>query len=401
MAKWQSADPGDQFPVLPPRDLDKCLIDDKRMADDDSQRFKNPRDGDHLMKTCIQRATLDTFWSQERSTVSHNQREVAGYFDCQAKLRTKGSSGMQVACAMLLRSQEPGHNTQCVQFEATRKCHSGFTSFVHTCPDGAGAHFNLQGRGSGFVSTSVTNSLWFKHFTARCHRWMGDVSLPDAPVTLKIMDATLDHMEEKCQSMTAWAKWEKFNFACCAVMFLSGFYGPRQHLLHPINIGWYFQKPNIVDVFTQPLAPKTKKGRDILEWFDRMRLVGVNADITTRSLFMSEDQDWCATIVNLDRPSHDMLRKVQCWHPSLIETGKRRYICATSAAQNTRVDVNTINTNNHWRASASSTRTGSHRSMLHCYSNTNTMIPKLIWFSYKTGDTWRMVDHFIFYKASL
>eukprot|EP00536_Pseudo-nitzschia_multiseries_P010365 jgi/Psemu1/25705/gm1.25705_g len=115
-----------------------------------------------------------------------------------------------LACAMLLRSREPNHNAQCMQFETVRKCRSVFTNFVHTCPDGV-----------GFVSTTMTNSLSFKRFTTGgCHRRMGDVLLPDDPVTLEIMDATLDYMEEKWQGKAAWIDMERFNFTCCAVMFL-------------------------------------------------------------------------------------------------------------------------------------------------------------------------------------
>eukprot|EP00536_Pseudo-nitzschia_multiseries_P010068 jgi/Psemu1/24890/gm1.24890_g len=185
----QCVAPGDQFPILLPHDLDYCLVDDKKMEDEDTQIFKNPRNGDHLMtsfqwKTCIWHATLDAFWSRKRSTVAKKYRELACFFDFQAQLRTdlsclppqgpiptEDSWGMKVACAMLLRSQDEGGNAPCVQFETVREFHSAFTNFIHTCPEGVGAHLTLQRRGS-------------------------DVWLPDAPVTLEIMDGALDYMEK-------------------------------------------------------------------------------------------------------------------------------------------------------------------------------------------------------------
>eukprot|EP00536_Pseudo-nitzschia_multiseries_P003281 jgi/Psemu1/7353/gm1.7353_g len=134
------------FPFLVACDLDNCLVDDELMDDDITQRFKNPHDRDHLMTPfqskncwlynlkgraqggagcptgdlvarCIQQATLDTFWSQEQSTVGGNPES------------------MNVAFAMILRSLDPGCNILCVQFETVRKYLSAFTSYFERMKD--------------------------------------------------------------------------------------------------------------------------------------------------------------------------------------------------------------------------------------------------------------------------
>eukprot|EP00536_Pseudo-nitzschia_multiseries_P013970 jgi/Psemu1/37041/gm1.37041_g len=186
---------GHQFPILPPRDLDNCLVDNKKMEDEETQRFKNPHNGgDHLMTPfqcencwffnlkgcaqvnccptntilakCIWCTTLDTFWSQERFMVVKNCRELTYYFDFQVQLGTDLSClpprgpflqedfwGMKVACNMLLRSLDEGCNAPFVQFETIRRRCSAFTNLAHTCPEGLRAHLTLQGRGSSSVST--------------------------------------------------------------------------------------------------------------------------------------------------------------------------------------------------------------------------------------------------------
>ena len=92
----------DKFPVLGVKDLDNSLVDEGFLIEDDPTRFMLARDGDHLMTPfqcgncyffnmrgrerklgcpadellaiCIRRATIDSFWSRERSTVSSNLR---------------------------------------------------------------------------------------------------------------------------------------------------------------------------------------------------------------------------------------------------------------------------------------------------------------------------------------
>ena len=82
------------------KDLEDCLVEESDPNFEDAGRFREARDGDDLMITfqcdlchfenvsgrhprqdshrdqlllmCIRRATLDSFWSRERSTVNAN-----------------------------------------------------------------------------------------------------------------------------------------------------------------------------------------------------------------------------------------------------------------------------------------------------------------------------------------
>jgi hypothetical protein len=59
-------------------------------------------------------------------------------------------------------------------------------SFVHTIPDGVGALTASSEGASSFVShTSETNGYWFKRFMHGCHKRMGDVWIPDQPLTME------------------------------------------------------------------------------------------------------------------------------------------------------------------------------------------------------------------------
>jgi hypothetical protein len=96
-------DVNDNFPVLQVQDLDDSLVEPSRFGDEDPKRFKEARDGDHLMTPfqcpechftnitgrlprllshkdalamkCIKRATLDSLLAQERSTAQSNRLE--------------------------------------------------------------------------------------------------------------------------------------------------------------------------------------------------------------------------------------------------------------------------------------------------------------------------------------
>jgi hypothetical protein len=100
-------DKRDSFPVLGAKDIDDALLDEKLLKDDDPLRFREAREGDHLMcgfqcdvchfinmkgrapkdgnvydelaLLCIRRASLDTLWARERSTVYSNKLEAVRY----------------------------------------------------------------------------------------------------------------------------------------------------------------------------------------------------------------------------------------------------------------------------------------------------------------------------------
>ena len=137
-------------------------------------RFKEARDGDHLMTPfqcdlchfenckrrhpipnntqdevallCIRRANLDALWSRERSTVRSNRlqgkhwvsaSESAGWSDLALPKRgpfpVEDSFGMQAAVNLLLRSRDVGINAKNIQYETMRKLRSFFPT-LYTLP---------------------------------------------------------------------------------------------------------------------------------------------------------------------------------------------------------------------------------------------------------------------------
>jgi hypothetical protein len=95
------------------------------------------------------------------------------------------TSGMRVACMMLMRSLERGKNASTIQYETMRGLRSHFSNFIHTVPNGVLLSMvSEDSRGRAFFSNSPTNGYWFGRFMQGCHRRMGDVWIPDRALTI-------------------------------------------------------------------------------------------------------------------------------------------------------------------------------------------------------------------------
>jgi hypothetical protein len=314
----------DAFPVLAAADLDEALLDEKLLEDDDPMRFKEARDGDHLvclfqcdechfvnMKgrpsrpgnlfdelvlVCVRRASLDSLWARERSTVKSNLLEGVRYLSICRSMGLEEEAyparglfpcadiwGMRVACAILMRSMDKGKNAVTIQYETMRKLRSHIANFVHTCPGGIGARFMGEEGAAGAVSNSPTNSEWFRRFMKGCHRRMGDVWMPDRPVTIQELLKCLMLLEED------WEVFEKdpegrLRAAATATMLITGFFGAlrgeeivradlgairkywdeavacagAEHI--PLMLAGRFKREVGEKLFCQPLAATTKSG---------------------------------------------------------------------------------------------------------------------------------------------
>ena len=229
--------PNDDFPVLNQDVEAEDLVMDDKMEDEDPGRFKEGRDGDHLMtpfqcdschfENCkrrspiegnlqdevallgIRRANLDALWSRERSTVRSNRlqgnmwisvSESAGWLDHGLPKRgpypVEDTFGMQAAVNLLLRSRSVGINAKNIQYETTRKLRSFLSNFVHATFNGHGDTFMSEDGNGGTVSRSPTNSPWFKRFMRGLHKRMGDVWIPDRALLKKEFMYCLVLLEE-------------------------------------------------------------------------------------------------------------------------------------------------------------------------------------------------------------
>ena len=373
----------DRYPVLHMQDLDDSLIDEAKCVSDDAERFREARDGDHLMtpfqcvhchfvnitgrypdqmnhcdsaaKVAITRAILDSLWSRERSTVNGNRLEGIRYLGELRKLGFEHAAypargpfpkndiwGMTLACGMLGRSLAQGRNSKTVQYETTRKIRSHYTNFRHTCPGGQGAVL-MGADGGTTVSCSVSNSPWFRRFGIGCHRRMGDNWLPDKPLTAPIIRACFSilegHWEGYCSDPHGLLKT-----ACTACMLLSGYYGGlrgeevvridlglilkhwKESVNHevqhvPLMLVGRFKQVDGEKVFCQPLSFTTQGGMKIGLWFERALQMFIQYNIKSGPFFRV-GVGKRASIADLDVQFRSLLKIVQIKFPNVINDGE-------------------------------------------------------------------------------
>lgn len=334
--------------MLNPQDLGEALVNDEDMEDDDPMRFKEARNGDHLMciflcdnchfyniqsrapivsdpqdellLLCIRRANLDAFWARERSTVEGNRKSCVSFLELSTTLGIRHGlppngpwpkqdvHGMRVATTLLMRSLSPGKNAQHVQFQTVRKLRFTLANYYHTSPTGLGVSFVGDDGSTARVSHSVTNSPWFKRFMLGMHKRMGDVWIPDRAVTLAEVHSIFSLLEDDWNTFEGDTRG-RYDVALSAVMTLAGFFGGLRgeeitrvdvsSLLHhwreaitfagaphvPLMLAGRFKREIGEKLFCQPLAPVTKSGIRIQLWFERLLIVLRTARVTRGPLF--------------------------------------------------------------------------------------------------------------------
>jgi hypothetical protein len=319
--------------VLRAKDLDDSILDLDDLDDDDPDRFRVARDGDHLMcpfqcdechfwnvhkvqsneagdpkdrlfLLAVRRAILDSFWARESATVEANAREARRYvfeaslmgivrpYPVRGPFPMKDEWGMGPAAVLLMRSLDKGKNAEFVQYETIRKVRSHFSNFVHTIPGGIGDMFISSDNVVNGISKSATNTPWFKRFMKGCHSRMGDVWCPDRPLTMR--EGLV------CQSMLEedWKTFEKdqtgrLKTAITGMMITVGLGGGmrgeemvrvdvgliRKHwadgLAHPeeahvpLAMAGRFKRQVGEKVYVQPLALESESGLQYRLWMHR------------------------------------------------------------------------------------------------------------------------------------
>ena len=328
-------DDRDRFPILEAGDLDDALLDTEGHGEleDDENRFKEARDGDHLMcpfqcdsctfynlkgryaredseqdmllAVCIRRAILDSFWSRERSTVEKNTREMKNLrnlgesIGLDEPLPERGpfpigdTQGVGIASLMLMKTLSVGRNAKHIQYETARKVRSVVSNFAHTLPGYTGlSTMGGSDRSSMMFTASPTNSLWFKRFMAGCHRRMGDVWIPDRAVTLDEVHCGLEILEGEWKKSPQGQR--RLELALTGALVVIGFCAAlrgeeipqvdvgllRKYWMEGINYtpaphiplalaGRFKQTDGTFRLYIQPLAIKTGSGIEIRVWIGR------------------------------------------------------------------------------------------------------------------------------------
>jgi hypothetical protein len=323
----------DPFPVLKPTDLEDSLVDPEELGMvEDENRFKEARNGDHLMcpfqcdecvfenmqqrssgtsckdeltMMCIRRCILDSFWARERGTVGKNLGEVIRYKRICEELGIRqpfplargpfpheDKQGYAVAAVFVRRTLDPGKNTPTIQYETARKMRSMMSNYIHTTPGGTGqSTIGIADRGGSMFSSSPTNSIWFRRFLLGCHKRMGDVRIPDRALVLEERHACLGILEEDWNSEMD--IHQRLQIALTGAMLVSGFTaGLRGEELPMTDLGairkhWeesvnYTRKPHVPLVlagrfknflgerlYFQPLCERSASGIEVKLWMGR------------------------------------------------------------------------------------------------------------------------------------
>ena len=442
--------------MLSARDLEAALMDDEQMVEDeDPFRFKEGREGDYLLcmfqcdvchflnmqhrlpdrerttdallLMCIRRASLDAFWSRERSTVGQNRREGIRYagicetlglpvddaYPRRGPFRLEDVMGMKLACGMLVRSLNAGKNAKTIQFDTMRKMRSHMSNYSHACVDGFGATFVGEDSNASTLSHSATNTPWFRRFIRGCHRRMGDVRLPDRPVLIPEIRGALELLEEDWESCNK-DPVGRIAAGLTACLIISGFFAALRGeeivridagaMIHHWDESYNYEKAPHVPlmlvgrfktetgekVFTQPLAHESKSGITIMLWFWRTLGLLKMHDQGTGPLFRNE-KNKRASVAELDVMLHAVMVRVQKKWPNIIPDHVRvheEYSSlrsfrrgANAEAQNAGIPEDVIMANNRWRKHCRSRGSLPSMSMMERYTDAKANVPALIRFS--------------------
>jgi hypothetical protein len=270
-----------------------------------------------------------------------------------------------------------------------------------------------EDRVMGTVSNSPTNSEWFRRFMRGCHRRMGDVWLPDRPITIMEMKKGLELLEEDWVLFSQDAIG-RLNTGITACIFIAGFFGALrgeeivrvnidpmlkhwEESIHfegaphvPLILVGRFKREVGERMFTQPLAVETKSGVRIALWFQRTLKELLGGRRASGPLFRNA-KGGRASVADLDVRVHALLKRIQKKWPNVIghdvkvedEYSSLRSFRrgATAEAQNAQIPNDVIEANNRWRKHYRSRGTLPSLSMMQRYTDAKASVPALIRFS--------------------
>ena len=447
-----------QYPIHKLENEDDGLIDDEDI-EEEASRFLHARDGDHLMcpfqcdlchfrniqkrdpgpdprdayaMMAIRRATLDSFWARESSTVLANQREQkhdikaseAYGMSCNRRsqpaepYRVEDDWGMYEAIALLHRSLDKGRNKPTVQFSTMRKLRAFFSNVFHTGNASTGMSSLAGAHGSQFFTESPTYGFWFKRFIEGCHRRMGDHVLSDRALTIDELLVIQVLMEEDWTEMEEEGNREdQLHLAMFAVVLTIGFSGAfrgeeipkfdlgttREHLeesmLHPrhphvtIALKGRVKGETRTRCHLLPVAMKTESGIENAKWLQRLVDLYERKGIVKGPLMrtLKNGKLVKSRITDHDPRYHDFLRRVQMRAPEVLNPkvkveDEASLFCSgrkgsVAQARNMRIPKEVIDSNNRWRKVE---RAGGRQitvGMMEHYSDVRAMIKALLEYS--------------------
>ena len=423
-AQFYSARPGDH--LMCPFQCDQCHF--RNMLG------RDPMD-DHIdrwLLLCIRRANLDAFWARRPSTVLGNLREAQRAMKIASQLRIPSpvstflrgpfplsdTFGMGMAITLLQRSLDPGRNSATVQWDTVRGLTSFYTNYIHTTQAGIGVAALTDGKSKTYFSSSPTHaSPWYARFRVGCHERMGDVRIPDKALSIDILLALQDVLEEHwTQAKTVGDNETQFEVATLGTALTSSFSTSlrgeelgharlrdtriltEQGVSHP-------RKPHVVlglqgrfkgtigrKKHRMPLAPTTASGISNQRWLLRLLASYEKGSIFQGPLFRSFIEGARpATVKELDVLLHRFLLLVQERRVDLIPATvdvTRDYSMrrsprrgSTSQARNRKVPEDIINLINRWRKEERARHRDATHVMMEHYTDVIVAVEALLQYS--------------------
>jgi hypothetical protein len=314
---------------------------------------------------------------------------------------------------MLAKSVEPGRYRNYTQFEMLRKLRSAYSNLFHASALGSGSMATL-GRDTAetFLSSCPSHSLWFERFSKGRLRRMGQEVRQDLAISVKVMLALLDILENEWQSdPTIHGKEVKvFLGAFAAIAFGGSFRGNEVFLTDLYGLANYSRTPLLENgtryviipllgrfktedgeqYHLTPLAYQTNSGIRIGVWVERLVQVKYSHRQTHGPAFSDRrgrplNSHW------MEMELLERLQEVQNTMDDLIprevnvhkEYGLARSFRrgATTQARNMGVAENDINAMNRWRTSEQARGCKPKAKMQDHYSDIRQMVPTLLRFS--------------------
>jgi hypothetical protein len=129
--------------------------------------------------------------------------------------------GMEIASGILNWSLNKGKYAEHVQYETFRKARSAVANVSQAGVSGLGATVGAYERGRMWISEVPTPSFWFTRFMTGIHRRVGEVQKQDEPITIDVLKAIEDLLEDDWSRATNLQ--QKRRIAEMGAWFICGF----------------------------------------------------------------------------------------------------------------------------------------------------------------------------------
>jgi len=308
------------------------------------------QDSDKLLLCCIRRASLDSLWAREPSTVANNLTEcrrairigaslgIVNNFPSMGPFPINDSWGMKYACTMLIRSLDEGKTSRTIQFGTMRKLRSCYTNVYH-----ASKHVSkLVTMAKDIRKTAVTDSptygLWFERFMYGCHKRMGEILKQDMGMSIDAMHAYCDIGEEAFNDASS--PDEKLREALLTlygiVSFCGGLRGEEVPLtdlfglIKHLDEGREDDIPHVIipllgrfkgergeKYHLLPLSAITKSGLNPRRWVDRVANGYIHFQISRGPVWRKSGSSR-ASIIDWEGPVLDRIKEIQNRYPHIV-----------------------------------------------------------------------------------